>query len=73
MESLKATAKHIRQVAGDIPAAQIQLMCHQHMELPARNYCEGTGMKIPIGCVVGWYMVLHQFLDNSDSPFIVEQ
>ena len=21
----------------------------------------------------GWYMVLHQFLDNSDSPSIVEQ
>ena len=26
MESSKATAKHIRQVAGDLPAAQIQLM-----------------------------------------------
>ena len=31
-------AKHIRQVAGDLPAAQIQLMCHQHTELPAGNY-----------------------------------
>ena len=38
MESSKATAKHIRQVAGDLPAAQIQLMQHQHTELPARNY-----------------------------------
>ena len=38
MESSKATAKHIRQVAGDLPAAQIQLMCHQHTELPAGNY-----------------------------------
>ena len=28
MESSKATAKHIRQVAGDIPAAQVQLMHH---------------------------------------------
>ena len=38
MESSKAMAKHIRQVAGDIPAAQVQLMCHQHTQLPARNY-----------------------------------
>ena len=38
MESSKATAKHIRQVAGDIPAAQVQLMHHQHTQLPARNY-----------------------------------
>ena len=38
MESSKATANHIRQVAGDLPAAQIQLMCHQHTELLARNY-----------------------------------
>ena len=37
MESSKATAKHIRQVAGDLPAAQIQLMQHQCTELPARN------------------------------------
>ena len=35
MESSKATAKHIRQVAGEIPAAQVQLMCHQHTQLPA--------------------------------------
>ena len=38
MESSEATAKHIRQVAGDLPAAQIHLMCHQHTKLPARNY-----------------------------------
>ena len=38
MESSKATAKHIWQVAGDLPAAQIQLMQHQCTELPAGNY-----------------------------------
>ena len=38
MESSKATAKHIRQVAGDLPAAQIHLMYHQHTELPTGNY-----------------------------------
>ena len=38
MESSKATAKHIRQAAGDLPAAQIHLMHHQHTELLARNY-----------------------------------
>ena len=38
MESLKATAKHIRQVAGDLPAAQIHFMCHQHTELPTGKY-----------------------------------
>ena len=38
MESSKAMAKHIRQVAGDLPAAQIQLMQHQHTQLPAGNY-----------------------------------
>ena len=38
MESSKATAKHIRQVAGDLPVAQIQLMRHQHMELLTRNH-----------------------------------
>ena len=38
MESSKATAKHIRQVTGDQPAAQIHLMCHQHTKLLARNY-----------------------------------
>ena len=29
--------------------------------------CEGTNR------MCGWYMILHQFLDNSDSPSIVEQ
>ena len=38
MESSKATAKHIRQVTDNLPVAQIQLMCHQHTELLARNY-----------------------------------
>ena len=38
MESSKATAKHITQVAGDLPVAQIQLMQHQCTELPAGNY-----------------------------------
>ena len=38
MESSKATTKHIRQVAGDLPAAQIHLMHHQHTEPPTRNY-----------------------------------
>ena len=38
MESSKVMAKHIRQVAGDILAAQVQLMQHQHTQLPARNY-----------------------------------
>ena len=38
MESSKATAKHIRQVAGDIPAAQVQLMQHQCTRLPTGNY-----------------------------------
>ena len=30
LESSKATARHIRQVAGDPQAAQINLMHHQH-------------------------------------------
>ena len=30
-------------------------------------------VMVQIGCVVGWYTILHQFLDNSDSPSIVEQ
>ena len=38
MESSKATDKHIRQVTGDLPAAQIHLMHHQHTELLAGNY-----------------------------------
>ena len=31
-------AKHIRQITGDIPAAQVQLMHHQCTQLPTRNY-----------------------------------
>ena len=38
MESSKVTAKHIRQVAGDLLAAQIHLMHHQHTELLTGNY-----------------------------------
>ena len=38
MESSKATAKHIQQVAGDLPAAQVQLMQHQCTQLPTGNY-----------------------------------
>ena len=37
MESSKATYKHIWQVAGDPLVAQIQLMWHQHTELPVAN------------------------------------
>ena len=33
MESSKATARHIKQVAGDSQVAQINLMCHQCTEL----------------------------------------
>ena len=38
MESSKATAKHIRQVAEDLLAAQVQLMQHQCTQLPTGNY-----------------------------------
>ena len=38
MESLKAPAHHIRQVAGDPQAAQINLLRHQCTELPAAKY-----------------------------------
>ena len=38
MESSKATARHIKQVAGDPQAAQINLMHHQHTELPNGEY-----------------------------------
>ena len=38
LESSKAMAKHIRQVAGDIPAAQVQLMYHQCTQLPTGNF-----------------------------------
>ena len=38
MESSKATAKHIKQVASNPQAAQINLMHHQHTELPPSNF-----------------------------------
>ena len=38
MESSKATARHIKQVAGDPQAAQINLMHHQCTELPNGKY-----------------------------------
>ena len=38
MESSKATACHIKQVAGDPQAAQINLLQHQCTELPAGKY-----------------------------------
>ena len=37
MESSKATARHISQVAGDPQATQINLMHHHCTELPARK------------------------------------
>ena len=42
MESSKATARHIRQVAGDPQAAQTNLMCHQCTELPNGNIRRGN-------------------------------
>ena len=38
MESFKATARHIKQVAGDPQVAQINLMHHQHTELSNVKY-----------------------------------
>ena len=38
LESSKATAHHIKQVAGDSQAVQINLLRHQHTELPAGKY-----------------------------------
>ena len=38
LESSKATAHHIKQVAGDTQAAQINLLRHQCTELPAGKY-----------------------------------
>ena len=38
MESSKVTARHITQVAGDPQMAQINLMYHQHTELPNGKY-----------------------------------
>ena len=38
LESSKATACHIKQIAGDLQAAQINLLRHQCTELPAGKY-----------------------------------
>ena len=38
MESFKATVCHIKQVAGDPQGVQINLLRHQHTELPAGKY-----------------------------------
>ena len=38
LESSKAIACHIKQVAGDLQAAQINLLRHQRTELPAGKY-----------------------------------
>ena len=37
-ESSKATVHHIKQVAGDLQATQINLMRHQQMELPTNRH-----------------------------------
>ena len=45
-ESSKITARYIRQVAGDLQAAQINLMCHQHTELSTgKNKKKKQGFK----------------------------
>ena len=66
MESSKVTAKHIRQVAGDLPVAQIQLMQHQQTELPARNY-----PKRKQTATTRWKLQNHksQELPTSQKPF----
>ena len=38
LESSMATAHHIKQVAGDLQATQINVLRHQHTELPAGKY-----------------------------------
>ena len=44
--SSKATARHIRQVAGDLQAAQINLMHHQCTNLPSgKNKKRKQGIK----------------------------
>ena len=45
MESSKATMHHIKQVAGDPQAAQINLLRHQHTGLPAGNYKKKSSVK----------------------------
>ena len=38
MESLKVTARHIKQVTSDLQVAQINIMWHQHTDLPASKH-----------------------------------
>ena len=38
MESSKVTTRHIKQVASDLQVAQINLMRHQHTDLPASKH-----------------------------------
>ena len=45
MESSKATACHIKQVAGDPQAMQINLLQHQGTELPAGKYRKKSSVK----------------------------
>ena len=37
-ESSKATVRHIKQVSGEPPATQINLLCHQKTKLPQHRY-----------------------------------
>ena len=45
LESSKATVHHIKQVAGDPQAAQINLFRHQHRELPSGKYKKKSSVK----------------------------
>ena len=45
LESSKATAHHIKQEAGDLQAAQINLLRHQHTEIPAGKYKKRSTKK----------------------------
>ena len=45
LESSKAAACHIKQVAGDPQAAQINLLRHQYKELPAAKYKKKSSFK----------------------------
>ena len=45
LESSEATVHHIKQVAGDPQAVQINLLRHQHTELPAGKYKKKSSVK----------------------------
>ena len=47
LESSKTAACHIKQVAGDPQAAQINLLRHQHTELPAGKYKKKRALMKP--------------------------